>query len=189
MLFRSKSIVAAEAKVGQLTGEINRANQVTRQLEDAYNKAESLVLLGQYNSGFNQYMLALSMDKADKARIAACDKGIEFLSEFTDFETFKELAIRAQVGIGKLHMTKGTKEAVEKARQEFKSVLDNKDAPWEMKFEAIYFSAVAELVARDMKKAEAGIATVTKWLADNPPAGDALKKGTDAAVEMLRFRL
>ena len=185
----AKSIVAAEAKVGQLTGEIERAKQVTRQLEDAYNKAESLVLLGQYNSGFNQYMLALSMDKADKARIAACDKGIEFLSEFTDFETFKELAIRAQVGIGKLHMTKGTKEAVEKARQEFKAVLDNKDAPWEMKFEAIYFSAVAELVARDVKKAEAGIATVSKWLADNPPAADALKKGTDAAVEMLRFRL
>ena len=185
----AKAITAAEAKVAQITAQINTAGGVSPQLEKAYTNAESLVLLGQYNSGFNQHMLALAIDKADKARIEAADKGIDILSDFTDVETFKELGIKAQVGIAKLHMIKGTKEEIAKAQAAFKTVIDNKAAPWETRFEAVYFSTAAELAARDVKKTEAGIATVTKWLADNPPASDEIKKGTEAAVEMLRFRL
>jgi hypothetical protein len=183
----ARAIAAAEARVEQITAQIGR--EVTPQLENAYNRAESLVLVGQYSSGFNQYMLALSIDRADPARIAAARRGIELLEEFDDIETYQELAIRAQVGIGKLHMVQGNRDALEKAREFFKRVIDNGDAPWEMRFEAVYFAAVTDLMSRDVKRAEAGLANVTRWLAANAPASDAHKRGTDAAVEMLRFRI
>ncbi len=179
-----KAMVTARAEADKLAGQINAANQPV--LAPRWEKLTNLAMLAKYNAGFNLYTLALSMDKADARRVEVCEQGIKLLEDFEDEQYDVSAAVK--VGIGKLHVAKGTFDGINAGKARFAEVLKSAKAGWGEKFDAVYFSAVADIVGKDLKAAGNSIAAAERWLAANPPDA-ASKKAYDAAMMMLSYRV
>ena len=68
---------------------------------------------------------------------------------------------------------------MEAARKYFGMVLGDAAASWNLKFEAVYFTAVTDLVAKDVAGARRRMGEINGWLAKNAPAKEELKKGAE----------
>jgi hypothetical protein len=68
-------------------------------------------------------------------------------------------------------------------------VLADAKAPWGQMFEAAYFTAVADIVAKDPSAARKSAEKAEKWLQAHPAPNAEAAKGTQAAVKMLRYRI
>ncbi|MCY2952847.1 MAG: hypothetical protein NTU53_12865 [Planctomycetota bacterium] len=171
-----------------------RSDDLAKQFKDnndprvkEWEDLTQLVAMARFNSAFNKYTLALAMDKADPQRAKVAAAGIEILTEYEDPQY--EVQAAARGGIAKLNLAKGTTESLEAARKYFAMVLGDAAASWNLKFEAVYFTAVTDLVAKDVAGARRRMGEINGWLAKNAPAKEELKKGAEAAVMMLEYRI
>ena len=171
-----------------------RSDELAKQFKDStdprvkeWEDLAQTVATARFNSAFNKYALALSIDKADPRRQKIAQAAIEIFTEYEDPQF--EVQAQSRVAIAKLNMAIGGEKALDAARRKFAEVLADKSASWNLKFEAGYFAAVAELTARNVPAARQRMAGLGSWLTQNPPQSDDLKKGTEAAVMMLDYRI
>lgn len=171
-----------------------RADELEKRLKDAndprvkeWEELAQLVGMARFNSAFNKYTLALSMDKADARRTKVVEDALAILAEYEDPQY--EVTAQVRVGMGKLLQSLGTKQGVTAAREKFAQVLADKDASWELKFQAAYFPAIGELALKDIAAARSSAARFNEWLKANPPGTDELRKQTQAAAMMLQYRI
>ncbi|MFI5380218.1 MAG: hypothetical protein ACHRHE_13045, partial [Tepidisphaerales bacterium] len=184
----AKAIEVAEKQARDIESKMNAANQDV--LGKQWEKLETLIGVAKFSRAFNLYTVALSMDKSDAKRVDVAKKGVEILTEYED-PSF-EIQDQCRVGIAKLWMVAGP-ENVGQARNKFAEVLASKKATWGQKFEAIYFTAVTDLLDGKPAEARKGKAAVEEWLKANPPedpkTAEETKKGVEAAVDMLEYRI
>jgi hypothetical protein len=179
-----RAITLAKERADTIANQIRDPNDA---LAKDWEQMTQLEAMARLNSAFNKYTLALSIDKADPRRAKVAQAGIEVLKEFED--PAYEVQNLAAGGIAKLNLAIGTKESLAAAKEKFATIIKDANAPWSVKFEAVYFTAVADLLARDLVAAQAGLANVSQWLKANPAPDEALAKGTEAAVLMLDYRI
>lgn len=170
---------ALEAKMVNLAAQSQYAQQ--------YERLENLKGLANYSRGVNSYPLAMSIDRADPKRAEAAKKGLEILAEYEDPEFKMQSSVR--MTMAKLHMMIGDKAAVAEAKKKLDLVLKDKDAPWGMKFEAVYFKALADVSGRDAATAKKSRDEATKFLKDSPGPNAEATKGAEAMMQMLDFRI
>lgn len=179
-----KAVAEAQKKADELSNSFKGPDDPKVK---EWEELMQLAGMARFNSAFNKYAVALSMDRADARRAEAAKAGLEILKEYQDPQY--EVQAQARSGMGKLNLAMGSKESLAAAKGLFKQVKEDAGAAWNLKFEAVYFTAVADLVGKDLAGARKGVEEVGKWLKENPPAGDEVKKGTEAAVAMLEFRI
>src|SRR5258706_2500035 len=180
-----KAISSAQEKADRIANQMTPQNQA--KLAPEWEKAMQLVGLAKFNAANNRHTLPMSIDKADEKRAEVAQKGIAVLTEYESPEY--EIQGPARLGIAKLHIDIGTKESLDLARKKLTEVLAEPKSPWNQKFDAMYFAAVADIVGKDFDGARKGLAAVAKFMTD-VPAGDAtVRKGAEAAVKMLEYRI
>ncbi len=183
------AIEIAQKQAKDIEGRMNAGNQ--HLLGPQWEKLENLIGLARFSRAFNLYTVALSMDKSDARRVDIAKMGIEILTEYED-PSF-EIQDQCRVGLGKLWMVAGP-ETIGQAKNKFGEVLKSPKATWGQKFEAVYFTAVTDLLDGKPAEARKGKAAVEAWLKSHPPEGDAktaeeTKKGVEAAIDMLEYRI
>lgn len=179
-----KAISAAQARCDELAKQFRDNNDPrVKEWEDLMQ----LLAMAKFNVAFNKYTLALAMDKADPQRAKVAAAGIELLKEFEDPQY--EVQAAAWGGIAKLNLAIGTGQSLDEARKYFAMVLADAGASWNLRFEAEYFTAVADLIARNPAGARKQLASMKAWLAKNSPPNEELKQGTEAAIMMLDYRI
>lgn len=166
------------------------ANQITAPNSPAiakYEELEKLAATAEYTRHMVQYYLALSIDPAspDRKRVAA--ESIEYLKQFDVPENPDRAIVRNRMA--KLAMTQGDFDA---ARKLFASVIADPGDPKPtvaQQYEARYFSAVTELLARNAPAARKDLAELEAWQSANLPSDKSARDGAMAAAAMLRYRI
>ncbi|HEV8379701.1 MAG TPA: hypothetical protein VGP99_12685, partial [Tepidisphaeraceae bacterium] len=180
-----KAIASAQKKADDIANQMTPQNQ--NRLAPEWEKAMQLVGLAKFNAANNKHTLAMSIDKADPRRAEVAQQGIAVLTEYEAPEY--EIQGPARLGIAKLNIDIGTKESLEVAKKKLAEVTAEPKSPWNQKFDAMYFAAVADIAGKDFDAARKSMAAVAKFLKDIP-AGDAtVQKGAEAAVKMLEYRV
>jgi len=167
-----------------------------------YTELEELSTKAEYERHMADYYRALSLDKADPKRKEICAKAIEYLKQFDNPDS--QVMALVQNRMAKLHMAAGE---FDKAKAVFKPVADNDKSvqpPPDVgqQYEAQYFMAQCDLLAKDAGKARNSFAALEKWQGQNladlekwqseapryvPP--EVTRKGVEAASAMLRYRI
>jgi len=180
-----KAIAAAQKKADDIANQMTPQNQT--RLSPEWEKAMQLVGLAKFNAANNKHTLAMSIDKADEKRAEVAQKGIAVLTEYEAPEF--EIQGPARLGIAKLNIDIGTKESLEIAKKKLAEVSAEAKSPWNQKFDAMYFTAVADIVGKDFDAARKGQAALSKFISDVPPGDTNVRKGAEAAVKMLEYRI
>lgn len=178
-------VAAAEQKRQRIESQITAANQAA--MAKVWQDAENLVVRGRYNMGCAHYPLALSIDRADPKRVEVCQAGIGVLREYESPDY--EIVAAAKIMLAKLSMAMGTREGISEAKEKLQEVLKDRNATWPQQFEARYFTAVADLLDRNLAGARADLAALEKFVQGSQAPGEDVRKGATAALEMLRFRI
>lgn len=179
-----KAIATAQKKADDIANQMTPQNQ--SRLAPEWEKSMQLVGLAKFNAANNKHTVAMSMDKADPKRAEVAQQGIAILTEYEAPEF--EIQGPARLGIAKLSIDIGSKESLETARKKLAEITAEPKSPWNQKFDAMYFTAVADIVGKDFDAAQKSMSAVTKFLKD-VPAGDAtVQKGAEAAAKMLEYR-
>lgn len=174
----------ASQQATDIEGKITASN--ANQLTPQWEKATELAGLARYSLANNKHVLALSLQKADANRARHAQEGIEILTEYEAEEY--NIQAQSRLGIGKLHMDIGSKESLAAAKKKFAEVVGDEKGTWGQKFEALYFSAVSDVLARDFKSARAGHDAVLGHLKTQGPTKQEFE-GAQAAADMLEYRI
>ncbi|HEV8607661.1 MAG TPA: hypothetical protein VGQ99_20160 [Tepidisphaeraceae bacterium] len=180
-----KAIATAQKKADDVANQMTPQNQT--RLAPEWEKAMQLVGLAKFNAANNKHTLAMSIDKADPRRAEVAQQGIAVLTEYEAPEY--EIQGPARLGIAKLNIDIGSKESLDIARKKLAEVSAEPKSPWNQKFDAMYFAAVADIVAKDFDAARKGMAAVAKFVSDVPPGDANVRNGAEAAVKMLEYRI
>ena len=139
-----------------------------------------------YTKAMSDYYVALSMDKSDTKRKEIANRAIDVLAEFDNPDSEVQPFVRNRMA--KLHMVAGN---FDKARELFRSVASGADVkpPPDVfaQYEARYFAAVTEVLARKPDDAAKAMADLVPWQQKSLP--QAVQKSVAAASAMLEYRI
>ncbi|HEV2295582.1 MAG TPA: hypothetical protein VGR35_17165 [Tepidisphaeraceae bacterium] len=146
----------------------------------------NLAISAAYTKAMSDYYVALSIDRADAKRKQIATAAIDALAEFDTPETEVQPIVRNRMA--KLHMAAGN---YSQARELFRSVADGTDVKpppdVAMQYEARYFAAVCDVLARKPDEAAKALNDLLAWQKTAlPPAAE---KGAAAAAAMLEYRI
>src|SRR5262249_52864565 len=162
-----KAITAAQQRADKIANEMTPATQ--NALTPQWEKAMQLAGLARFNAANHKHTLALSIDRADPRRAEVAQQGIAVLTESAAPEFDLQPADR--LGTGKLNLDIATPQSLDLAKKKFTEVLADSKAAWNQKFEALYFTAIADVLGRDFSGARRGRANISRWLNESPPPG------------------
>jgi hypothetical protein len=141
-----------------------------------------------YTRAMSEYYVALSIDRADSKRKEIATAAADFLAEFDNPETEVQPIVRNR--IAKLQMTAGN---FDKAREIFRSVAavtDVKPPPdWYAQYEARYFTAVCEVLARKPGDASKSYEELLTWQKTVAAPDPKVLPAINAAASMLEYRI
>ena len=176
----------AQAQANKLADQFG--NGPTQSQINAWKASDDLATLAAYTRQMSAYYLAMSLDRADPQRKEIAEKAIAALKQHDNIESEVQPLVRNR--IAKLHMIKGDYEA---AKQLFDSVANNPNGEIQpapgisQQYEARYFGAVCDLLARNAPAAGKGLDALIAWQNTNlPKEADA---GATAAATMMRYRI
>lgn len=178
-----KAAAAAEKQSETVANQLKGLDDPRAALaEELSNLATSAA----YTKAMSDYYVALSIDKADPQRKEIATAAVDVLAEFDTPDTQIQPIVRNRMA--KLHMVAGN---YEKARALFRSVADGTDVQpppdIAMQYEARYFAAVCDVLARKPDDAAKALSDLLAWQKTNlPPAAE---KGAAAAAAMLEYRI
>jgi len=148
----------------------------------------ALATSANYTRAMSAYYVALAMDKADPRRKDIATAAIDTLAEFDNPESEVQGVVRNRMA--KLNMVAGN---FDKAKGLFKSVADGKDVKpppdIAMQYEARYFSAVSDVMARKPQDAARSLEELLVWQKESLPQDERTQKGAAAASTMLQYRI
>ncbi len=179
-----KCMVRAKAVADELSNRITAPNSpyITK-----YEEAERLGSTAEYTRHMVEYYLALSIDAASPERKKIASESVEYLKQFDLPENPDRCIVRNRMA--KLSMVMGDYDA---ARKLFAAVLSDSGEPKPtvaQQYEAKYFSAVVELLAKNPDGAKKGLSELLAWQEANLPKDQAAKDGAEAAAAMLQYRI
>jgi hypothetical protein len=182
LLSRSGALARAQAEA--------IANSITAPNSPAitkYEEMERLAATAEYNQKMVEYYLALTLDKSSLPRRQVCDEAFNYLKQFDVDENPDRNIVRTRMA--KLAMAKGDFAV---ARRYFDQVTESPTAERKnvnVQYEARYFAAVTELLAKNIAGARKHLDELMTWQTANLPQDPASQKGADAAATMLRYRI
>jgi hypothetical protein len=175
----------AQAAADQIADTIKAPNDPG---VNKYMEMEGMVVSANYTKAMVDYYLALSIDRADPRRKEVADKAIEFLKQYDNAESEVQPIVRNR--IAKLNMAKGDFEAAKNGFDSVAAGTDITPAPnAAQQYEARYFSAVCEVLTKNLSAAETELNELFEWQKTNLPADKAAQDGASAAAAMLRYRI
>src|SRR5205823_4262277 len=135
-----------------------------------------------WTKAFASYGLALSLDPANAKRKEIADAAITFLKEFEDPSFQREVAVKIQMA--KLNMVKGDYDAALAKLAEAQKVagIDK-----EGQYNALFYTALANLLARKEQAAGQSLETLQNWITANLSGDD--QKVVSASVGLLDYRI
>jgi hypothetical protein len=180
-----KAAKAAEKQAEAIANQIKGLDDPrAAQAEEFMNLAAS----ANYTRAMSAYYVALSMDKADPRRKDIAANAIDTLAEFDTPESEVQGIVRNRMA--KLNMIAGN---FAKAKTLFQSVADGKDVKpppdMAMQYEARYFSAVCDVMARKPQEAAQSLEELLVWQKESLPKDERTQKGAAAAAAMLQYRI
>jgi lipopolysaccharide biosynthesis regulator YciM len=180
-----KTAAEAQKRADVMANAITGPNDPrAKQWEDLAN----LVTSATYTRHVVDYYLCLSMDSvASTQRKDVAGKAIEYLTQFDNAESTLQPVVRLY--IGKLHMMRSEHD---KAKEVFAGIASGKgiDPPPNpsQQWEARYFSAMSDLLARQPAAAQKSLDAVIAWERANLKDKASLD-GAEAAASMLQYRI
>jgi hypothetical protein len=166
------------------------ANQITSPTSPIiarYEEMERLAATAEYTRSMVQYYLALSIDPAGNRRKEIANEASEYLRQFDVPENPDRGIVRNR--LAKLAMVKGDFDA---ARKLFADVINDSAEPKPtiaQQYEARYFTAVCEVLARNVAAATKELEALQAWQSANLPSDKAARDGAEAAAFMLKYRI
>lgn len=182
LLSRSEELARAQAET--------IANSITAPNSPAlarYEEMDRLAATAEYNRRMVEYYLALTLDRANPQRRQLCEEAFNYLKQFDVDENPDRNIVRTRMA--KFAMARGDFET---ARKYFDLVTDSATAERKnvhVQYEARYFAAVTELLAKDIAAAQKHLQELLAWQAANLPKDPASQKGAEAAAAMLSYRI
>ena len=165
-----------------------KVNSPSSPLVARYEEMDRLAATAEYTKNMAMYYLALSLDQSSARRRQVADAAFEYLQQFDVDENPDRNLVRTRMA--KLKMARGDHNA---AREIFDLVTDSPTAEAKsvaIQYEARYFAAVNELLARNVNTAKAHLAELIKWQQRNLPQQDkGARDGAEAAAAMLEYRI
>ncbi|HEY7087999.1 MAG TPA: hypothetical protein VH518_07910, partial [Tepidisphaeraceae bacterium] len=152
-----------------------------------YEELERLGSTAEYTRNMVQYYLALSIDPASPERKKIANEAAEYLKQFDVPENPDRCVVRNRMA--KLAMVKGDFEGAKKL---FAAVMNDSGEPKPtvaQQYEARYFTAVADLLAKNLAGAKKGLADLQAWQGANLPDDKTAREGAEAAAFMLQYRI
>jgi hypothetical protein len=166
----------------------NKINSPSSPLVAKYEEMDRLAATAQYTRYMVHYYLALSLDKSSPRRKQVAQEAFDYLEQFDVEENPDRNLVRTRMA--KLMMVRGD---YDRAREIFDQVTEGPTAEAKsvaIQYEARYFAAVTELLARRIETAKQHLADLLAWQQRNLPQQDkAAQAGAEAAAAMLRYRI
>jgi tetratricopeptide (TPR) repeat protein len=164
----------------QLTGLDDPRAAISQELS-------TLATAAAYEKAMSDYYVALSIDKSDPRRKEIATAATDFLAEFDNPQSEVQPLVRNRMA--KLFMLAGN---YDKARALFDSVADGTDVTpppdVAMQYEARYFAAVCDVLARKPDAALKSLANLVAWQ-KGTLKDERSQKGAAAAAAMLEYRI
>ena len=183
MLERSEQLARKRAE--DLAAKINSPSSP---LVAKYEEMDRLAATAEYTKHMAYYYVALALDQSSGRRRQVADEAFEYLQQFDVDENPDRNLVRTRMA--KLKMARGDHNA---ARDVFDLVTDSPTAETKnvaTQYEARYFAAVNELLAKNVNTAKAHLQELVKWQQRNLPQQDqAARGGAEAAAAMLEYRI
>jgi hypothetical protein len=152
-----------------------------------FEELERLQATAEYTRNMVAYDLALALDAASPRRRQVASDALEYLQQFNVPENPDRAIVRNRMA--KLAMVLGD---YDNARRLFASVVTDTAQPRPTVaqfYEAQYFTAVTELLARNADAAQAGLNELLSWQQSFLPRDEQTRKGAEAAAAMLQYRI
>lgn len=152
-----------------------------------FEEYEKLRLTAEYNRQMSVYYLALALDPASSERSRIATEAAEYLKQYDIPDNQDRAVVRNRMA--KLAMVRSDFDA---ARQLFRAVIQDTNLPRPtvpQVYEARYFLAVTELLARNLNGAKKGLEDLLAWQQTSLPNDKASRDGAEAAAVMLQYRI
>jgi len=179
MKLLDKTIAECEAQQTQVLAGQTRSSPALlakwQALEDRMTSARWVKALASYG-------LALSLDPSNPRRKEVADAAIAYLKDFEDPQYQREAAVKLQTG--KLQLAKGDYDAAIAKLADAQKV--NEIDP-QTKYESLYFTAMANLLAKKGDAAAASLQALQQWVGENLKGDDA--KIVAAPLGLLDYRI
>jgi hypothetical protein len=184
-LDRAKEVASARADdiANHLSGTDDPRIAQWKAMDGLVNNAE-------YTKHMVMYDLALAMDANDPQRKKVAQEAIDYLKQFDNAESQVQPIVRNRMGklqlvAGNYDQAKALFEPVANAKPEIKPAPD-----LSQQYEAQYFMALADVLAKKTDEAEKALTALRAWQAEHlPKDNDAAVKGADAAADMMQYRI
>ncbi|HEY7116829.1 MAG TPA: hypothetical protein VH475_09595, partial [Tepidisphaeraceae bacterium] len=179
MKLLDKTIEECEAQETQvLAGQTRPQPQIMARWQALDDRLQT----ARWTKAFSSYGLALSLDAADPRRKEIADAAITFLKDFEDPQYQREAVVKIQMG--KLNLVKGDTAA---AIAKFAEALKVKGIDKAAQYEALYGTALAQLLAKKPDEATRAFADLQQWVAANLQGEDL--KFVSASIGLLDYRI
>jgi hypothetical protein len=156
-----------------------------------WEQMADLATAADYTRHMADYYRALALDRASPERGRIAEEAIKFLAQYDNAESTVQAVVRLRMG--KLHMTRGE---FDQAKELFASIAanppNNPIAPppdAAQQWEARYFAAMCDLLARDPAAAQKQLDALVGWQQANLPKDKSTQDGAAAAAAMLQYRI
>lgn len=167
------------------------ANQIQSLDDPKMQQAEELITLAtsaEYTRAMAEYYRVLAMDSAYPKRAEIAEKAVEYLKTFDTQSSDVQPVVRLRMA--KMLMLIGEHD---RAEELFSSVVDGKEIVPQptpaMQYEARYFSAVNDVLARKPDAARKKLEDLLPWQKANLPKEGRAQDGASAAAAMLDYRI
>lgn len=179
---------SAELSKKQADELANRITTPGGPMVDRYMALQQLTTKAEYNKWmWLAYELAMASDPVSPERKRLAIEGTEYLKQY-------DVSANPDRGMVRNRMAKLAMASAdfEPARQYFGSTLSDTAAPAisiDQKYEAKYFLAVVELLARNLPGAQNGLQELIAFSQANPISDKDSRAGIEAAVAALEYRI
>lgn len=180
-----RAVEVAQARLDVIAEEIRAPGDAASK---RYEQMEAFIIGAEFTKEMSEYYRALSRDRASDERKAIVTAAIEALGEHDTAESTVQPVVKNR--IAKLLLARGNPEDFAEAKKLFAEVAAKKTEPepdLASQYEAMYFSAVADLQAKKPDDAQRELGELRAWQDANIPAPS--RAGVDAAASMLEYRI
>lgn len=181
-----RAIEVANEQLEVLANQIRSADD---QYARRYMEMDTFILSAEFTRSMSQYYVVLAMDRASAERQRIATEAIEALSVHDTPDSNVQPVVKNR--IAKLLIARGGENDYEEAKRHFAAVATGQTTPppdLAQQYEAMYFTAVADLQAGNLDQAEQALKKLRAWQEANIPE-DQGRRGAEAAAVMLEYRL
>lgn len=153
-----------------------------------YEQMEAFLIGAQFTRDMSEYYRVMARDRSSEERKQIATEAIEALQEHDNAESTVQPVVKNR--IAKLLLARGNDGDYAEARKLLSDVIEGRTEPkadLAGQYEALYFSAVADLQAKKLEEARQGLVRLRAWQEANVP--EANRAGVDAAASMLEYRI